>query len=288
MGKKIHIVQVFDNAFWAPAFATMRSVCLTTHRAGDLVFHAYFRDVDLENQDKLKSLVAEFGCEINFYDVDADKRISEVLMASANPKRTTNLVFVRLVLHLILPKTIKRLVYLDSDMLVLAPIEVLAEADLQGNSIAAVPDPVGLFIAGGRDVRAKKHVFDSADRYFNAGLMVLDLEAIRKTSMLDTYLKMARGGEMNGLYHDQDFLNIFFRNNWLQLDPLWNLTNPHPTHESLLPFLLHYTGKNKPWNLMSKVGHARTYRHVMTNEIYYGFLRHRIARRLKRFVPFLN
>jgi len=37
-GRPDHIALTFDDYFWAPAYATMRSVCLTTRRRADLVF----------------------------------------------------------------------------------------------------------------------------------------------------------------------------------------------------------------------------------------------------------
>ena len=33
----IHIALTFDDSYWAPAYATMRSICLTTRRRGDIV-----------------------------------------------------------------------------------------------------------------------------------------------------------------------------------------------------------------------------------------------------------
>ena len=57
-------------------------------------------------------------------------------------------------------------------------------------------------------------------------------------------------------------------------------------HEGLDPAILHYTGENKPWGIFSgmlqSVAYARLYRHVMTNELFYRFARHRWKRWWKR------
>ena len=51
-----------------------------------------------------------------------------------------------------------------------------------------------------------------------------------------------------------------------------------PWFDFLDPALVHYSGPNKPWNLISGLPFARTYRHVMTNELFYRYMRHRWAR----------
>ena len=38
-GEKIHVVLTFDDNFWAPAYATMRSICLASRQRGNLTFH---------------------------------------------------------------------------------------------------------------------------------------------------------------------------------------------------------------------------------------------------------
>jgi lipopolysaccharide biosynthesis glycosyltransferase len=48
--------------------------------------------------------------------------------------------------------------------------------------------------------------------------------------------------------------------------------------------ILHYTGKRRPWNLWSGTAFARLYRHVMTNDVYYAFMRQRWQRRLRRLI----
>ena len=62
-------------------------------------------------------------------------------------------------------------------------------------------------------------------------------------------------------------LNLRFRGDWLRLDPLWNVTKPHPALRALDPFIVHYTTGQKPWNLLSYVAFGSSYKHVMTAEV---------------------
>jgi lipopolysaccharide biosynthesis glycosyltransferase len=59
-------------------------------------------------------------------------------------------------------------------------------------------------------------------------------------------------------------------------------------HERFDIAVLHYTGHAKPWKLFARVAFFRLYRHVMTNDLYYRYMRHRVRGRLARMVPFLK
>ena len=80
------------------------------------------------------------------------------------------------------------------------------------------------------------------------------------------------------LYFDQDMLNLIFMGDWTELPWRFNVMDPRVAHQSMHPFILHYTGRARPWHLYSAVGHRRTYRHVMTNALFYRYMRHRWAR----------
>ena len=60
----LHIALTFDDYFWAPAYATMRSVCLTTRRRADLVFHLFHWHLADENRAILDAIGTEFGARI--------------------------------------------------------------------------------------------------------------------------------------------------------------------------------------------------------------------------------
>ena len=75
----------------------------------------------------------------------------------------------------------------------------------------------------------------------------------------------------------KDLLNRIFHDDWQPLDWRFNVLNPLPAHESMHPAIVHYTGFRQPWKLGMGPGTAfgRTYRHVMTNAVYYRFLAER-------------
>ena len=280
----MHIAYCFDNNFWAPAYAAMRSVCIATRRRTDLNFHLLHNGLDPRHKEDLDKIEEEYGAHLHYYDLNESDLFKTHGEKGRYIARLTHIIYARLMLHEILPPEITRVIYMDCDMYVRAPIEELFEMDMEGYPIAAVRDPYSDFIIAGRDLKANLDLFDLADPYFNSGLIVIDREKWAAAEVMERYKTMIADGTMDRLYYDQDVLNIIFRDKWKRLDTLWNVFNPRVPHETFDPKLLHYTGPRKPWHLVSATAFARTYRHVMTNELFYRFMRFRVKRRLRRWI----
>lgn len=277
-GRPIHIALTFDDNFWAPAYAVMRSVCLFTHRRGDLVFHLLHRTLTPQHRADLEKITTEFGATLVWYELDNSDLFADIAARMPRNKRLTNIVYARLIIDRLLPPDTERVLYLDCDMLVRERIEDLYDIDMEGFPIAAVRDAFGSFIAGGRDLRKKRDIFDLADPYFNAGMILIDIARWREAAIIDKLEHALREGVMARIYYDQDFLNLVFKRNWLRLPPRWNMIDARRSHEAFNPAILHYTGKQRPWHLVSGTAFQRTYRHVMTNDLFYQFMRHRWKR----------
>lgn len=276
----IHIALTFDDNFWAPAYATMRSVCLATRRRTDLVFHLCHRTLTPAHKADLDEITTEFGSTLVWYDLDKDPRFADIASRAHYNKRLSNIVYARLMFDTLLPAEVERLVYLDCDIYVRGDIAELAEMDMQDYPVAGVADPLHPFVCNHRDINENRDLFDPADPYFNAGVLLIDRTGWHDAGILSKLETAIADGTLDRIYYDQDFLNLVFKNNWLQLDPLWNLIEPLPPHQALDPHILHYADWRKPWLLWSGAGFARAYRHVMTNRVFYAYFRHRLKRRL--------
>lgn len=273
--RPIHILLTFDDNFWAPAYAVMRSVCLFTKRRGDLVFHLAHLGLSEAHRHDLERITEEFGARLVWYDLGQSAMFKDVAARIRPDRRLPNIIYARLLVDRMVDGSVERILYLDCDTLVRAPIEELYEADMRGKPVAAVRDTLGAFIVGGRDLREKRDLFDVADPYFNSGVVLIDIPRWRDTQILDQLEQRMADGTVARLYGDQDFLNLVFKNNWERLPPSWNMIDARAAHEGLDPNLVHYTGKQKPWHLVSTVAFRRLYRHMMTNELFYRFMRHR-------------
>ena len=277
--RAIHIALTFDDNFWAPAYATMRSICLFSKRRTDLVFHLLHRTLTPQHRVDLEAIAIEFGASLRWYDLDQSTLFKDIAARMPENRRLSNIVYARLIIDRLIDPAISRILYLDCDMLVRDDVATLYEWDLQGAPIAAVRDSIGAWITGGRDVANNRDIFDVAEPYFNAGLVLIDVAQWRAADIIGYMERAYAEGIMQRIYYDQDLLNLVFRGRWLQLPWRWNTIDARPVHEGLDPAILHYTGKAKPWFIITgmrrSVAFARFYRQVMTNKIFYDFARHR-------------
>jgi lipopolysaccharide biosynthesis glycosyltransferase len=280
----IHIALTFDDGFWAPAFATMRSVALTTRRRADLVFHLLHWRLAAGHRRELDAVAEEFGVVIRHYPLADNPEISARIARLPGTREFPAIVYARLLLDDLLPSEIERFVYLDSDLYVRAPIERLAELDLGGKSLAAASEPGRHHLVAGDDMRTRQGPFDIADPYFNSGVLVVDRAAWKRVDLPAFLHRLDEHGELSQLYHDQDILNLAFAGDWLELEPRWNLTKPHPALRSLDPYIVHYTTGMKPWKSLAYVAFGSSYRHVMTRAVFTRYRRERWRKRLGRLI----
>lgn len=284
----IHIALTFDDSFWAPAYATMRSICLATRRRSDLVFHICHRPLSDGHRADLVKIEAEFGAKLRFYDLTATPEFLAISGRVPQSKRLTDIVYARFVMDRFLPADVERLIYLDCDMMVMAPIEELWTADLGDNVIGAVLDPWGKLIGSGRDINTTNDLLDPAQPYFNAGLMVIDMVRWRSQNIAEQMEALILDGTVARLNYSQNVINLVLAGQWQRLADRWNVVDPTPAHVSYNPSNLHYTGTRRPWQLLSRAGYARYYRHAMTNALFYQYWRFRMVKRLSKILPFIK
>jgi lipopolysaccharide biosynthesis glycosyltransferase len=127
-----------------------------------------------------------------------------------------------------------RLVYLDSDVLVLQDVEALWSAELgDGDLFAAVSHPS---YAAGADHCARLGLAADAP-VFNSGVMVMDLLRMRAERFAERTLEFVRRpGRPQLRFADQDAMNAVFAGRWTDLDPKWNCMS-----SMVQPFLLDAT-----------------------------------------------
>jgi lipopolysaccharide biosynthesis glycosyltransferase len=271
----IHVALTFNDKYWALAYAVMRSICLTTTRRRELVFHLCHTKISPEHAAAHASIAEEFGATLLHYDPEQHAGFQALVAQLPANDRFPPIVYTRLVLDQLLPAEIERVIYLDCDVMVCRQIEQLYEHDMGDKPIAAVFDPFHLGIKKGRDIRQKQTPFDTGDPYFNSGVMLIDLKRYAAVNLPARIAEFAASGVLKNLFFDQDMLNLVFLNNWQPLDWRFNVLNPKPAHESLHPVIVHYTSYSPPWKMFSGAAFKRFYRHVMTQDIYYRFMTER-------------
>jgi lipopolysaccharide biosynthesis glycosyltransferase len=166
-----------------------------------------------------------------------------------------------------LAQTYDRILYLDTDLFVNSrSVGDLFDIDMAGHAVAAVLD-VHHTVRPGRKVAEFQAVGLTHSPYFNAGVLLVDAARWREQR---AYARMAElcGAHGQALSrHDQSLLNLAFKDDWLELSPVWNWQYSYRNSfltEWASPRLIHFAGAHKLWS--PAAGRIpRRYREVYAN-----------------------
>ena len=175
--------------------------------------------------------------------------------------------------RLLLPRLldrVPRVLYLDADLLITGPLRALWEQDLGGKCLAAVTNPLLR--------RDRRRVIEDLglphpDRYFNSGVMLMDLDRLRATGLMLEAEQIARARSVPTPWADQEPLNAALWRERLDLHPRWNVMNPcFDLPPRLLPWpreqvaeaianpaIVHFVGPYKPWHYRLRHAYAERY-----------------------------
>lgn len=200
--------------------------------------------------------------------------------------RWSSATLARLYMDLHLPARIERLLYLDADVLAVAPADELFTMDLAGKGLAAVDDYLMAFPEKSAR-RNEKIGLSAGGRYFNAGVLLFDWSRCLAEGLFEEARTVF--AERSHLFdsNDQDVLNVVFDGDWLRLDPRWN------TQTGIVPFvrqpaIFHFTGRRKPWHAAAPWIHRRMserYAEYLRNTPWVSFCKEAsFSRRIRNFI----
>jgi lipopolysaccharide biosynthesis glycosyltransferase len=183
---------------------------------------------------------------------DVGTKLSQGLDGSGHISRAT---YYRLLLPTVAPPELGKILYLDSDIVVHRDLTELWNVRLGEHPLAAVFD-VGV---DAREFSTRWQLPYGGQHYFNAGILLLNLDLIRAESSFGRAMDLLEKHRERMTWMDQDALNVVFWGRWLALDPRWNVQRnmlfsymPWYVDGSLIPerkkpFIVHFTTDVKPW-----------------------------------------
>jgi len=167
--------------------------------------------------------------------------------------------YYRIAIPTVAPENAERVIYLDSDIVVIGDLVDLWKSDLEGKSIGAVFD----INVDSVDFAKRWDLAPSRLNYFNAGILVLDLKKIRAENKINDAFDLLASQWDKLVYDDQCLLNVLYWNDWKLLDPVWNFqrnmilpnleqtsfATPEEIPSGRRPKIVHFTQTNKPWSV---------------------------------------
>jgi lipopolysaccharide biosynthesis glycosyltransferase len=189
--------------------------------------------------------------QIHLHFIPFDNSVLPELPIKLND-HVTSATFFRIWLpHLL--KNVKRVLFMDSDMIINGDISEILKLDISNYPLAAVPD-VELF-----NEKKLKLGLTGNQVYINCGVLLLNLEYFRDNELTEKITNFIIKYPNLCEFWDQDAINAVIKGNFYQLNYKFNIQGGCYKNEDPLMLtaiensvVVHYTGCSKPWHYQNK------------------------------------
>lgn len=238
-------------------FLTLLVSCLRSivRSGGYEHYDAYVLHSDFE-QPAIDALGRDFEGTVAFHFI----RVPDEMFAGfPESDRYPKQIYYRLAAPLLLPQTLERILYLDVDTVIINPLTELYETPFEGNFYVGCTHTREL-LTRFNQARLKS---EKAVSYINTGVLLFNLPVLRENISLAEICDYTNERKHAFILPDQDILTALYGDKVKLADTLrYNLSdrilafyNADHFHEKAdlswvreNGVIIHYCGKNKPWN----------------------------------------
>lgn len=160
------------------------------------------------------------------------------------------LTYARLFLPKLLPET-KRILYIDSDLLINESLQSVWDTELGDAPIAAAVC-AHVKTIGNEQLPVEALGLDPQAPYLQAGFLLIDLDRWREMDLSERCLDYLRRYSDRAPHWDQSALNAVIGQKWKLLPDRWNVPAAYfelklENGSTMTPAVLHFSGPEKPW-----------------------------------------
>ena len=211
----LHVAYASDDNYANLLGISLASLLKANTGFADIICHVLDCGIGEENKRRLASIAKSHQRTVEFYPMDD---IEARLGLQGAAFRIAAASYARLFLPSLLPNQVDRLLYLDCDTIVAAPLDALWETPLDGVYIGGVQDTV--------DVYFQKIIGLAPELpYINAGLLLINLKAWRDDDLQSRFADFIRRFEGQVPHHDQGTINGVCAEKRLLLPLRYNMTS---------------------------------------------------------------
>ena len=241
----IPIFFAVDDGYLPFLAVVMKSLLDNSSKENTYDMKILYTNISDENQSRIRKEFESDNVIIDFVDLNKYlEKLNDKFYTRDYYSKTT---YYRLFIPELYPQYDKA-IYLDSDMAVITDITNLYNIDLGTNLIGAVPDGVIQAEPAFQEYVEKVVGMSDYNQYFNAGMLVMNLDELRKFKFKEKFLYLLETTKF-AVAQDQDYLNRICKGRTLMLDGSWN-TMPGGIIEADKENLniIHYNLSYKPWH----------------------------------------
>jgi len=255
--KHIHLGIAFDSNYLSPFYALAASI-LDNNRNTPLTIHAIVTGLEQPVLDQIRTYIRKEGKDILFYSID-EQMVSRFTLIN----KWTQAVYYRLLFPVIVPATVDRLLYIDTDTLVLNDLSALYNARLHNHPVGAVYDN---YVVNHPEIG-----IEGTGNYFNSGVLLMDIGKWKEQQITEKAFDYLDRYPERIKFVDQDALNAVLKDNWEKLPFAYNVLYSYiPQTLSMKGLdnfikdkvILHFT-LQRPWSCISTNRFRKLYHHYL-------------------------
>ena len=257
----IYIVCAADDKFVMPLAVMLKSLLLNSRKYKKIIIYILDSGIQPDSKQMLIDSIKTAGSDIRFIAID----LTPVQGLKAGG-RITLATYSRLLIGSILPDNIKKVIYLDADLIINEDIGKLWDLPMGEHYLLAAQDQGerALYVSSPHGLSNYKELGIEPDcPYFNAGVLVIDMDRWRNNNIGQKVIEYIRQNPDHIRFWDQDGLNALLHHNWGKLDLRWNViiqmhinsswdagpVKDKKTYRRVVkrPYIIHFNGIFRPW-----------------------------------------
>ncbi len=247
------------------------------------------------NKEKILASLGKRSVDFNWITESVELPNNLPLAKNILPHASKALYY-RLLLADVLPSNYEKVIYLDSDLIVIRDLEKLWQTDIEENYVLAVQDSNIPLVSSQHGIKKYRDLnILPENKYFNSGVLVINLRKWRAENISAKLFQYLEAFKEFVQHHDQEAMNALFAGKWGELEPQWNQTPDFFNYSSWeespyqeidyynainSPCSVHFAGTSKPWNSFEKHPSRELFFHYLDMTAWSGW-RFTIWRRLK-------
>ena len=244
MNENNNVIPIFmavDNNYIPFLGVALKSIIDNVSQQNRYEIKVLYTSVTEENKKKIEEYQTE---NVGIEFVNLSYKLQEIQEKLYTRNYFSNTTYFRLFIPELYPEYDKA-VYIDSDTITLVDIAKLYNTEMGDNLIAGIPDGAVQAIPIFQDYVEKVVGVSNYNNYFNAGIIVMNLKALREYKFQEKFLYMLEKIKFE-VAQDQDYLNRLCKGRVKLLGFEWNRMPAMGEQEGELN-IIHYNLGCKPW-----------------------------------------
>ena len=246
MENNLNVIPIFfavDDSYLPFLAVSLESLIENASKSYYYSIKILYTDISEENKKKINKYERN-NVKIEFVDLNYYiKKVKDKLHTRDYYTKTT---YFRLFIPDLYPQYNKAL-YLDSDIVVLGDISRLYNENIEGKLVAAAPDDVIQNSKIFQEYAEKVVGVSSYKKYFNAGVLLMNLDELRKFKFQEKFLYSLETIKFT-VAQDQDYLNRMCKGRVKIVDTSWDKMPIYANGQKEELNIIHYNLGYKPWH----------------------------------------